>query len=278
MVLLSVAPLVALMADEFAGLRVVWGISVARFLVVLPAALIVCAAQIESRAMPFVWGAVLAIDCVLARPRGINPPLGAAMFAVLPAAAVAAAGIIAVARWRRGRPAAKALVACLSLAVPGALLGDARARHRHDLYAALAARPPVFIMHGIARRYVEASPIWRTLDDGTPHRIALTAGWNGVGDNVLRYPLLGARFQNDVRYLPITRDGSIVDYERADDVRITADPDAWLARLRAAAIDVVVTLDPPPIESEWIAARPDLFERIATGSANTGHAAFRLLK
>jgi hypothetical protein len=278
-VLLSVAPLVALMADELAGLRVVWGISVARFVVVLPATLILLAAQIESRAMPFVWGTVLAIDCVLARPRGINLPLGEAMVAVLPAAAVAGSGVLAIAVWRRGPRAAKALIGLSCLALAGALLGGARARHRHDLYAALAARPPVFIMHGIAQRYVAAAPLWRTLDDGAPHRIALTAGWNGVGDNVLRYPLLGARLQNHLRYVPITRDGSIIDYERGDDeVRTRADPDAWLARLRAAEIDVVVTLDPPPIEAEWIAARPDLFEKIATGSGNTRHAAFRLAK
>jgi hypothetical protein len=161
------------------------------------------------------------------------------------------------------------------LAAAGALLGRARDRHRHDLYEALAAQPPVFIMHGIAWPYATAAPLWRALDDGAPHRIALTAGWNGVGDNVLRTPLLGARLQNHVTYVPITRDGSIVDYEQADDVRAKADAGAWLARLRAAGIDVVVTLDPQPIEADWIAARPDLFEKIAAGAGGTRHAAFR---
>jgi hypothetical protein len=274
---MSAVPLVALMADEFAGLRATWGISVARFLVVLPATLIVFAAQIESRAMPLVWGIVLAVDCVLAIPRGINPPLAKAMLAVVPAGAVGGAGVLAIAVWRRGPTAAKGLIGCSSLAVAGALLGGARARYRHDLYAALGARPPVFIMHGIAQHYVAAAPLWRTLDDGAPHRIAVTQGWNGI-DIVLRYPLLGARLQNRVRYVPITRDGSIIDYERGDELRAKADPDAWLARLRAAKIDVVVILDPQPIEAEWIATRPDLFERIAAGSGATHHAAFRIAK
>jgi hypothetical protein len=191
---------------------------------------------------------------------------------------VAGAGAVAVAAWKRASPLAKGLIGCVSLATAGALLAGARARHRHDLYAALGTRPPVFIMHVVTPRYSSAAPIWRALDDGPPHRIAVTAGWNGIGDNVLRYPLLGARLQNQVRYVPITRDGSIIDYERADAVRARADPDAWLAGLRAAAIDVVVTLDPQPIEAEWIAARPDLFVKIAAGSGSSHHAAFRVVR
>ncbi len=276
--LMSAVPSFALMSDEFAGLRASWGISVARFLVVLPATLIVFAAQIESRAMPLVWVTVLAVDCVLAWPSGIHPPLVQAMLAVLPAAAVAAAGALAIAAWRRGSPVAKGLIGCLSLATAGTLLGGARARYRNDLYAALGARPPVFIMHVVTQRYASAAPLWQTLDGGPPHRIALTAGWNGIGDNVLRYPLLGARLQNQVRYVPITRDGSIIDYDRGDVVRARGDPDAWLAALRATGIDVVVTLDPQPIEAEWIAARPDLFVKIAAGSGASHHAAFRIAR
>jgi hypothetical protein len=129
-------------------------------------------------------------------------------------------------------------------------------------------------MHAVRRAYAGAWPIWRALDGPAPRRIALAAGWDGIGHNVLRYPLLGARLQNRVVYVPITRDGAIIDYERADEVQRHADADAWLARLDAQNIDVVVVLDPPPPEAAWIAERPASFDLIATGIAGTRHAAY----
>ncbi|HEY7956990.1 MAG TPA: hypothetical protein VII38_16910, partial [Polyangia bacterium] len=103
---------------------------------------------------------------------------------------------------------------------------------------------------------------WRFVDDGAPHHIALTAGWDGVGHNLLREPLLGTRLQNRVRYVPITVDGSIVDYRNGEALR-RASPRAWLRRLVDDQIDLVVALGPPPPEVGWMQSDRALFQLAA---------------
>jgi hypothetical protein len=274
---LAAIPCVGILSEGFAGQRAQWGVSLARLLLTVPAALFVFAAQIDRRAMAALWGVSLVVEWVLGIPGGLTPALRQAVRAVLPAMAIAVAGAIpAVLLWRRRRRKRWAIAAAaVGLCAAGAVLGPARRANRDPIYAGLAERPPTFMMHVVRRGVAGAWPLWQALDGAEPRRIALTAGWDGVGHNVLRYPLLGSRLQNRVVYVPITRDGAIVDYERADDVARLADPDAWLARLAAEAIDVVVVLDPPPPEAAWIAQRPASFERIAGGIAGTRHAAYR---
>ncbi len=243
---------------------------------VAPAACFLFAAQIESRVMPVLWGSALGIEWVIGVPGGLTLPLRQAMFATLPAVATLVAGVFALAlSWRQPRPRWMIAPACIGLIAGGILLGRARAQHRYPVFAALCEQPPAFVMHAIKRAYAGAWPIWRELDDGVRHRIAVTAGWDGVGHNVFRHPLLGSDLQNRVFYVPITGDGSIVDYERGDEVRRRADAEAWLARLTEQQIDVVVLLDPRPPEAPWIETRPERFERIAAGIPGTGHAAYR---
>jgi hypothetical protein len=111
--------------------------------------------------------------------------------------------------------------------------------------------------------YASSWPIWGYLDDGAPHRIALAAGWDGIGHNLYRYPLVGSRLQNEVLYVPVTRDGSILDYRRDTAVAERADLAAWLGRLVARGVDFVVILYPWPVEQDWMQANPELFEQVA---------------
>jgi hypothetical protein len=274
---LAAVPTAGIMSDSFAGQRTLWGLLVVRLLVSLPAALILLAAQVESRSMPWLWSSAIAIELAVGVPGGVTTPMRHAMVAVLPPlAAVAVTVVAAVVAWRRrwwwGWSTA---IVGAGLFIAGATLERARRASRMAIYAALCDQPPAFIVHGIKRAYAGAWPVWRALDGDVPWRIALAAGWDGIGHNVFRYPLLGSNLQNQVSYVPITRDASIVDYERADEVQRRADVDAWLARLVERQIDVVVVLDPPPPEAAWMEARPALFERIASGIPGTSHAAFR---
>ncbi|TPV97239.1 MAG: hypothetical protein B7733_00655 [Myxococcales bacterium FL481] len=101
------------------------------------------------------------------------------------------------------------------------------------------------------------------IDDGRPYRIAVTGGvWHNA-DTWASFPLHGVYMQNDVTYVPITADGDVVHFD-ADTLPIAhGDDEAWVARLRALEIDFVMSFHPSSLELQWMAARPDVFERRA---------------
>jgi len=106
---------------------------------------------------------------------------------------------------------------------------------------------------------VRAWPLWLRLDEAPPARIAIAAGWNGLGHNWFRYGFLGSRLQHDVRYVPLTADGSIVNY--ADHAKLLAvgDRQAWLTRLFDQEVDWVALLEPRTLEHQWVSELPDVF-------------------
>jgi hypothetical protein len=103
------------------------------------------------------------------------------------------------------------------------------------------------------------------LDGQAGVSMAVSAGWRSNGHNWFRYPFLGSRLQNRVVYVPITQDGSIVDYRITADARARADYDAWLRRLVDERVDYVVLLPPDPPEAAWVRAHPELFTLAADG-------------
>jgi len=155
---------------------------------------------------------------------------------------------------RAGRIAAALLATALVLAAP--LVERARAADRYERFLTQSDQP------GNTWRFaVEA---WEHCDRPEhPQRIAFVAGWSANGHNWYWYPFLGRYLQNSVTYVPVTRDGSIVDYQDASSLAELQDFEAWLTRLVAARIDLVVTLPAPTPEFAWAAAHPELFRREA---------------
>ena len=131
-----------------------------------------------------------------------------------------------------------------------------RTKYRYRIYRAAASPDPAFVMHLVWDVYASAWPIWRYLDDGRPHRIAVSYGWDGIGHNGLRYPLTGSNFQNEVLYVPISRTGEVIDYREGDRILREMDEAPWLARLERERIDYVVLGFPPPPELQFIARNP----------------------
>ena len=102
--------------------------------------------------------------------------------------------------------------------------------------------------------------MWQWVEQAGPSRIAVTAGFDGLtGHNWFRWPFLGTRLQNQVLYLPITEDGSLVSYRDPEEVVAVASREAWLTRLRDEKIDLVAGLGPASIEHTWIFALPEIF-------------------
>jgi hypothetical protein len=106
-----------------------------------------------------------------------------------------------------------------------------------------------------------------SVDDRTrSQRIAVTSGPRHNSDQWHMYFLLGSRLQNRLHYVPISSDGRIVDYAAPDAEgqerrRVAGDFPAWLARLREAQIDHIMSFSPPGIELEWMEKRRNLFVR-----------------
>jgi hypothetical protein len=126
---------------------------------------------------------------------------------------------------------------------------------RHDFFAsAYEIRP--FPRQGAA--------VWAYCDrQERPYCIAVTAGWDGTGHNWLWYPLLGRCLQNEVMYVPITADGSIVNYADSDRLAAAADFQSWLERLHRKRVELVVCLSPETVESRWIQRHETVFTRVA---------------
>jgi hypothetical protein len=179
---------------------------------------------------------------------------------VLQAVAVALAALLAlgiaavvVARYRsRARWALLAVAAAGSMAVIDAV----HERWRYGVYRTFASgqlddfhrAPPV-----------GAWPIWRRLEELAPSRVAMAAGWDGIGHNWFRYPLLGSRLQHDVRYIPVSADGMIINYVDGARVLTRSDRHAWLTRLLDQRIEWLVLLGPRTPEHEWVDELSDVF-------------------
>jgi hypothetical protein len=99
------------------------------------------------------------------------------------------------------------------------------------------------------------------------HRIAFCAGWDRTGHNWHWYPLLGARLQHEVVYVPITSNGEIVHYYQTERLTLAADYAAWRERLRQEHVDLLVCLPPFSQEWQWARQNPDQFLPQEIGTA-----------
>jgi hypothetical protein len=166
-------------------------------------------------------------------------------------------------RQRRLTPAAILALAALLL-VPYAKVLALRRQLRYTYYES-AAKRELYDMHPLHPDAILCWPVWRALDEVDGATVAATAGWDGIGHNWYRYPLLGSRLQNRVVYIPVTGDGSVVDYRRAEVLADRADFRAWVDRLVAQRVDYVAVLPPDPLEGRWIQSSPELFSLVERG-------------
>ena len=253
---------VSLLSDDLAAQRGQWAPVVGRML--LPAfavTVILGAAAPEYLARPL-FGVSIATGLLLAMPEGFRAPDWSGMVRVLPGL-LAGAGLAGFTCWALRTRARwlRAGFALLGLALGLMMANRVRGGLRGEIYAA-AATPgaPAFDGDRLYSEYASSWPIWGYFDEATPHRLAVTAGWDGTGHNWYVYPLFGSRLQNRVFYVPVTADGSIVDYREQEEVVSRASSSAWLERLVKEDVDHVVVLPPaPPLETQWIGEHPDLF-------------------
>ena len=282
--LLAVLPLVGLLSNELAGQRSIWLPNLGRLLLPLPATLAVLGATLRNRTASVCMVMGVALTMMLAWPSGMADPMPEAIAAFGPwlasSMAIVVLGLLVFAR-RTHFPAWSKWALSATVAIAGMVLVASLAKVRRDfrfpIYEAAAAARPAFIMQFTWPQHAAAWPLWRVVDDGPPHRIAACYGWDGLGHNALRYPLLGSHLQNRVLYVPISRgDGPIIDYQDADRVRMEVDDSAWLTRLREARIDLVFLGEPAPPERALIERHPERFQLVGRGQYGL-HALYRFM-
>jgi hypothetical protein len=265
----SAVVVAALANDDTAALRTVWLQVLGRRLLdpLVVAAVLATVAPLRS-AMPLLWVAVIS-NALLAVPLGWGAmdarALAAAAWPLLSAlAALVFLSVVVATRLGRRRLVAAAALALLAVTLGWPRIRDVRAGARYD-YFREATLARVYDAGRLPALTMESFTVWRYLDQAAGQNVAISAGWWENGHNWYRYPLYGSRLQNRVRYVPITSDGSVVDYRETETAAARADYDAWLRRLMTSEIDYLVLLPPDPPELRWVQAHPELFAPVADG-------------
>jgi hypothetical protein len=119
------------------------------------------------------------------RDSGFRAPDWSGMVRVLPGllAGTALAGFTCWALRSRARWL-RAGFALFGLALGFVMANRVRGGLRGEIYAAAAApEAPAFDGDRLYSGYASSWPIWGYFDEATPHRLAVTAGWDGTGHN-----------------------------------------------------------------------------------------------
>ena len=278
----SAITIAGIAGNDVAALRTVWVNVLGRFLLIPLVAAAIFTALLPARvSVPLLLGCT-ALGVPLTIPLGWGPSDRIAFADPRMVAVLGTAMFVACAVWYaraqrftlagRVRPVAPyvaiALVVC---PLSWGAVREVRETYRHA-YFRDAADVRLYDPHWLAYPETAGYPLWQQFDRLAGVSIAVSAGWHEYGHNWFRYPLLGSRLQNRVVYVPITRDGTVVDYRDETALVAGIDYDAWLRRLVAGRVDYVVLLYPDPPEAAWVRAHPDVFTPAGDGRARMARA------
>jgi hypothetical protein len=282
--LAAAAPIVATYySDRMAGVLAEWGPSTTRYVLFPFAVAVLLATRATSGDTRLARGGRPLLVCLGVFNLALDLPDGLAweelryLKLALAVVALTIAGGVALWRWSAACPRFRrtlVLAAPLLLVIAAPPLTRVRDKLRTTCYQS------AYHFHDFPRDAVAAY----TYCDQPRHplRIAVAAGAKFGSDNLLWYPLLGRDLQNTVTYAPIAPGGELVDYaDRAALARVLpaespgAPGDgaafrAWLGRLVADEIDVVVIFSHQPPELAWIRAHESLFTAVAPGPHGAG--------
>ncbi|MCB9554487.1 MAG: hypothetical protein H6707_00190 [Deltaproteobacteria bacterium] len=265
--------------------RVFWHEISGRFLCALTATVTMLAAagSASTHRRGLLLGA-LAINTALSVPLGISDADLAAIVAIAPWLLLAAvATLLARLAWRRlgskrRRPLAL-LAALIVVALFFVALTAQRQLHRYPIYRASRRLLPKLTPWKLS---YEIHPNWPPYNASiavAEHfdrpkrslRIALVAGFDGIGHNWVRQPFYGSRLQNQVIYVPPSESGKLIDYRQHQALQRQASFPAWLKRLIDARVDRVASLEPQSFEDRWMREQPRIFVPVASGPLGWAH-------
>jgi hypothetical protein len=258
--------IVSAMQPSVVTLRTVLGTSFGRFLGVPVAVAILWAASARGANATRILVAATLMNVALAVPlgwSGTDARVVSPLFLRYLPAILAGLAIAVVLLRMRSRLGVLAFVPLLlAWAVGVAAVSPVRAQLRYDYYRD-AAEGRAFTVNRDVQLITQGWPVWKELDLEHPAVIAVAAGWGEMSPMGARYPLLGARLQSSVIYVPITTNGEVPDAPQSYADPAAADFEAWLQRLMDRRADVLVILS-PSIEGVWARAHPAIFRAVHT--------------
>lgn len=253
-----------LSSPRVAALRLQWWDVSGRYLAPALLAAALLAAGWRRPVIDVLLAAESVVSVVYAFPVGLGP-LGWAQ-AGLVAALVLFVVLIARLGWALwGRLAASGVLLAVALMLAAGALHEIRRYARLPTWRE-AYSERTFDVHPLHLWAMTAYPLWEMLAEEERQKVAVTAGWDGIGHNWYLFPLFGDKLQHDVSYVPVTRSGAIKDYRDKAAVLEDLDLEAWYRRLAAGGIDLVVVL--PPLDTPelaYISAHPERFRLVAAG-------------
>ncbi len=264
----ALLPWPSVLSPDTLTMRTLWLDVFARL--VLPSSILLAlpALALPGRIFATVALTVTALNLAMWRPAGIGPATldawkDAASGLLITAAIVGVVVFLVLRRLAEVHGTALLFVGLVVVLGAGDVQ-DARDDARYAIWAESYDPPRSFDLHALDQAITAAWPLWEAVDEHHPHRISYHAGAAALADNAYRYPLYGARLQNELVYVPVTRSGDIVELFDADRLAAEADYDAWRARLLEQEVDLVMTAYPRGIEVDWLLAHPEHFERVAS--------------
>ena len=250
----AVITIVTFFSDKNSSMFSRWTLVMGRFLVPSLAGLLILAGQTSGKLVRQLVMPILVVEYfVHGRRRWPQEMIEASL--QIAAVILLIVGLCYLLRKWRPIPFWSASVGALVLALI-AIVG-VREHWRWDAYRLYAERQ-LYDFHGVPM--MRMWPMWQAVDEDQPNRIAVTAGFEGrTGHNWFRNPFLGSWMQNDVIYVPVTTDGTLVSYRDQDALDLVADRRAWLLRIADQEIDWVAAIGPPTVEHQWLADLPGVF-------------------
>ncbi|MBN1783263.1 hypothetical protein JW948_19165 [bacterium] len=162
--------------------------------------------------------------------------------------------------WMR-RKSYRTLLVCMLLLLPVVFLSMLKFYRDHSRYV-LASHST--LNHDFKRYWIPAS--LHSDVPGTETRIAVTSGPHRNLMSWFTYFFLGRDFQNRIDFLPVTRDGEIVDFHPDNYHEVNGCFECWLNRLAEERIDYVMSFVPTSLELNWMRSHPEQFEELYSGS------------
>jgi hypothetical protein len=151
-----------------------------------------------------------------------------------------------------------------SLAVAGAMfvLASLGLQSCQDLTRTTSVRDSI-VLHNLPRYWSRAAALVDEPD--TTHLIAMTSGPRPNPDHWFSYFFLGRRLQNQLAYVPVTRDGHLEPFGPAGALERLADRASWLQRLNGRGVTEVMSFSPASVELGWMRADPSHFIPVSVG-------------
>lgn len=119
-------------------------------------------------------------------------------------------------------------------------------------------------LHNIPRHWVDAVRFVEEPD--VSHRIAVTGGAVKSSDTWFTYFFMGSRLQNELVYIPPTRDGKVGQFMPYGDLEGRVDRGRWMKTLKERGVTEVLTFTPASLEQAWMDADAGQFKKLAGGA------------